>query len=133
MFYGDSSVGALGPRPDRSCGAVLFRIAHNADLLGDLRGGFGDVPIILCLRGLHEAATFQMIVECSDVADLAMADSILLGSIRLAAVQDKDRKARFMALMQETLAAALMDAAGLEMSWPEPPQAAPEHERSGSA
>jgi hypothetical protein len=45
-----------------------------------------------------------------------MADAMLLGSIRMAAVQDQDRKTRFMQLMQETLAAALMDAAGVEMS-----------------
>jgi hypothetical protein len=62
-----------------------------------------------------------------------MAEAMLLGSIRLAAVQDQDRQTRFMALMQESLAAALMDAAGIEMSWPDPPETAPEHERSGRA
>jgi hypothetical protein len=62
-----------------------------------------------------------------------MAGSILLGSIRLKVVQDQDRKERFMQLMRESLSAALMDATGLEMSWPDPPKPAPEHERGGSA
>lgn len=62
-----------------------------------------------------------------------MAGAVLLGSIRMAAVQDKDRRFRFMALMQESFSAAFRDVGGGKMSWPDPPQAAPEHERSGSA
>jgi hypothetical protein len=62
-----------------------------------------------------------------------MTDSVLLGSIRMTAVQDRDRKDRFMALMQESLAAAVRESTGVEISWPDAPESAPEHERSGSA
>jgi hypothetical protein len=84
-------------------------------------------PFRLALR--VEGAFWNAYLAHSDT----MANSTLLGSIRLAVVQDADRKTRFMALMQDALSAALMDASGIEMSWPEPPQSAPEHERSGSA
>lgn len=57
----------------------------------------------------------------------------LLGSVRLGLVQHPDRKAAFMALMQDALSDLLTDALGASVSWPDPPAPAPAHERAGRA
>ena len=63
-----------------------------------------------------------------------MDGAMLLGSILLGVIaKSPDRKERFMALMQEALTDAAKDVHGLQLSWPEPPRPAPEHERSGTA
>jgi hypothetical protein len=61
-----------------------------------------------------------------------MKGAIFLGSIRLAFVlRDPQRKSAFMNLMRDGVADILEDATGLRPTWPEGPQAAPEHERGG--
>jgi hypothetical protein len=62
-----------------------------------------------------------------------MTDAIFLGSIRLAFVQQKDRKDLFMALMKEAVSDIMEEALGHRPTWPSPPQPAPEHERGGKA
>lgn len=85
-------------------------------------------PFRLVLR--VEGSFWNAYLAESDTMDGAE----LLGSIRMAAVESSpEMKARFMQMMQDLLAMALREAAGITMSWPEPPQPAPEHERSGSA
>lgn len=54
-----------------------------------------------------------------------MKDAIFLGSIRMIAVQDKNRKKAFMNLMKDTITDILAEK-GYEVVWPNPPQPAPE-------
>lgn len=112
------------------CGAAIYSVKHVTECSKEVpRQSRTTVraPFRLAMRA--EGAFWNAYLAHSDT----MAESMLLGSIRLAAVQEPDRKARFMALMQESLAAALMDTAGVTISWPDPPKTAPEHERNGSA
>lgn len=63
-----------------------------------------------------------------------MQDAIHLGSIRMSLVTNSETcKLAFMSLMQEAVADLLKVATGKIASWPDPPQVAPENERSGSA
>lgn len=59
-----------------------------------------------------------------------MADANLLGSIRMTAVANPERKAAFMGLMQDVVSDLIESAAGVRPDWNEP-QRAPEHERGG--
>lgn len=59
-----------------------------------------------------------------------MVDANLLGSIRLTAVANPERKAAFMQLMQDVVSDLIEDAAGARPNWDDPHRA-PEHERSG--
>lgn len=63
----------------------------------------------------------------------SMKDSILIGSILMSAVQDPDRKARFIGLMEETISVAIKDILGVDPIWNTPPRPAPESERGGNA
>lgn len=63
-----------------------------------------------------------------------MKGALFLGSIRMAFVQDRQRKETFMALMREAVGEILQDATGAKARWPEPDGVpAPEHERGGSS
>lgn len=58
-----------------------------------------------------------------------MDGAVLLGSIAMRFVQDKNRKRLFQMLMQEAVADLLEGYYGTRPHWPSPPVAAPEHER----
>ena len=60
-----------------------------------------------------------------------MEGALLLGSIAMRFVQDRERKDAFMALMREAVSDILEEKTGQRPTWPEPPQGAPEHERGG--
>lgn len=60
-----------------------------------------------------------------------MTGALLLGSIAMRFVEDKERKNVFMMLMQEAVADIIEEATGTRPTWPDGPQSAPEHERSG--
>ncbi|MBF9042984.1 hypothetical protein HKCCE4037_06580 [Rhodobacterales bacterium HKCCE4037] len=63
-----------------------------------------------------------------------MNDAILLGSIRMAFVQDSRQKEIFMAMMRDAVSAIIKSETGIAPSWPEPEgRRAPEHERAGRA
>jgi hypothetical protein len=62
-----------------------------------------------------------------------MAGSITLGRIRMRFVADPRRKDAFIALMREAVGDVIEERIGVRPQWPNPPQVAPEHERSGSA
>ena len=62
-----------------------------------------------------------------------MGDAILLGSIRMALVQDFSAKQLFMALMRDAVSAIIECEVGIKPSWPDDPKPAPEHERAGRA
>ena len=63
-----------------------------------------------------------------------MENAVHLGSIMMAAVVDNDdRKQAFMALMQDVVADFIEGAIGQRPTWPDPPEPAPESERSGNA
>jgi hypothetical protein len=58
-----------------------------------------------------------------------MQGALFLGSIPLAAINaEPDLKEKFIELMRETVTALIPGA-----TWPDPPHAAPEHERGGNA
>jgi hypothetical protein len=62
----------------------------------------------------------------------SMNEAAPLGSIAMAFVADKeDRKQAFMDLMRECVADIIEQETGTRPTWPDGPQAAPEHERSG--
>ena len=60
-----------------------------------------------------------------------MADAIVLGSIKMALVADRDRRRAFMDLMKSAINDFLQGKFGEVASWTEQP--APQHERAGSA
>jgi hypothetical protein len=60
-----------------------------------------------------------------------MKDAIFLGSIQLRFVENKKRKDVFMVLMREAVADIIEEITGTRPTWPNPPQPAPESERSG--
>jgi hypothetical protein len=62
-----------------------------------------------------------------------MNDAVLLGSIRMAFVQDFSAKQIFMALMRDAVAAIIKDTTGISPTWPDDPKPAPPHERAGRA
>jgi hypothetical protein len=62
-----------------------------------------------------------------------MTDAILLGSIQMRIVQDQCRKSAFMEIMQEAVSDIIEESTGARPDWPDGPQPAPEHERSGRA
>lgn len=62
-----------------------------------------------------------------------MEGAIFLGSIKMAIVQDPNRKRVFMDLMKDAVSDILEERVGVRPEWPDEPQAAPENERSGSA
>jgi hypothetical protein len=75
-------------------------------------------------------------VEGADwVAYYAMPDTmegaLRLASIKMALVQNPVRKDGFMMLMQDVIADILQDVTGERAEWPDPPEIAPDHERSG--
>lgn len=61
-----------------------------------------------------------------------MDGAVFLASIRMALVQNRDRKQAFMDLMRDVVADIIEQQTGERPSWNEP-TGAPEHERSGSA
>jgi hypothetical protein len=62
-----------------------------------------------------------------------MDGAIFLGSVRMRFVQDKERKAAFMEMMQEAVSDIIEEMTGTRPDWPDGPQPAPQSERSGSA
>jgi hypothetical protein len=63
-----------------------------------------------------------------------MDGAIWMGSILMTAVTDNPvRKDDFIALMQMAMGDVIEGALGARPTWPDPPERAPEHERSGSA
>lgn len=64
----------------------------------------------------------------------SMTGAVWLGSILLSLITDNPgRKAEFMALMQAAFADVIERVLGGRASWPNPPERAAEHERSGTA
>lgn len=59
--------------------------------------------------------------------------SLRLAEIHMACVERLDRKEAFMELMRDVVADIIEGATGVRPVWPDPPQPAPESERSGSA
>lgn len=63
-----------------------------------------------------------------------MQGAILVAKIRFTAVAGKpERKTAFIALAREAIADIIEEKTGFRPSWPDGPQAAPEHERAGHA
>lgn len=62
-----------------------------------------------------------------------MNGAIPLARIRMDLVINPKRKEAFMGLMRESVAAIIEGATGGTVTWPDPPQRAPEHERAGRA
>jgi hypothetical protein len=62
-----------------------------------------------------------------------MEGAIFLGSIAMRFVQNPVRKALFMTLMQEAVSDLLEEITGERPTWPNGPQLAPAHERSGTS
>lgn len=64
-----------------------------------------------------------------------MEGAILLGSIAMRFVENnEERKEAFMGMMRDAVTELLKERTGAEdVTWPDGPQPAPEHERSGSA
>lgn len=62
-----------------------------------------------------------------------MNGAIHLGSIRMSLVQDQNVKNAFMEVMKAAMTVAAYDATGVALSWPNPPEPAPESERGGHA
>lgn len=61
-----------------------------------------------------------------------MEGAVLLGSIAMHFVEGRqDRKDAFMNLMKEAVSDIIEDKTGTRPVWPNQPQPAPEHERSG--
>ena len=62
-----------------------------------------------------------------------MKEAVLLGSIAMAAASDPQVKEQFMETMKAAFSAVIADLVGGQITWPNPPQAAPEHEKAGQA
>lgn len=62
-----------------------------------------------------------------------MDGAILLASIKMSFVQDPEYRDQFIALMRNGVADLIEENTGTRPEWPNKPQPAPEHERSGSA
>jgi hypothetical protein len=62
-----------------------------------------------------------------------MDGAIVLGSVAMRFVQEPTRRDQFIAFMREAVADLIEENTGTRPQWPDPPQVAPEHERSGSA
>lgn len=62
----------------------------------------------------------------------SMKDALLLGSISMSLVRNKDRKEAFKSLMVDCVADMLENVTGQRPDWDEE-KIAPEHERSGNA
>lgn len=61
-----------------------------------------------------------------------MVGAIFLGSICIAALHNnEERKAAFMGMMRDIVADVIEMETGQRPTWPDGPQAAPEHERAG--
>ncbi len=63
-----------------------------------------------------------------------MDGAVYLGSIAMAAVLDNpDRKRVFMDMMKDVVSDIIEEKMGARLEWPNEPERAPEHERSGAA
>ena len=62
-----------------------------------------------------------------------MEGALFLGGVRMAIVASKERKDAFLAFMREAVGDIIQEKTGVRPIWPKPPEAAPEHERSGHA
>jgi hypothetical protein len=60
-----------------------------------------------------------------------MEGALHLGSIRMTLVDNEEAKTAFLDAMKIAMTVAGKEAIGVEMQWPNPPQPAPESERSG--
>jgi hypothetical protein len=87
-----------------------------------------EMPVRLALR--VEGDRWNAYVAHQDRMDGA----IWLGSILMTMVTDNPvRRADFIALMQSAMGDVIEGVLGTRPTWPNPPERAPEHERSGSA
>jgi hypothetical protein len=59
-----------------------------------------------------------------------MEGALYLGSIRLTLVEREPSKLAFIQLMRMAVSDIMFDTLGVRPQWPEPPQPAPEHERT---
>ncbi len=59
-----------------------------------------------------------------------MEDAVVLGTIRVAHVNNPQRRAVFMELMKDAVSDMLEDIIGARPEWPFPPEVAPDHERT---
>jgi hypothetical protein len=62
-----------------------------------------------------------------------MDGAIPLGSVAMRFVQERARRDQFIAFMREAVADLIEESTGRRPEWPDPPQTAPENERSGAA
>ncbi len=60
-----------------------------------------------------------------------MEGAVFLGSIVMAAVENSERKQEFMTLMRQVVGDIIEEKIGIRPEWPNEPELAPEHERSG--
>lgn len=60
-----------------------------------------------------------------------MEGALLLGSIAMRFVDNEARRTAFMDLMREAVGDVIQEKTGQRPTWPNGPQAAPEHERAG--
>lgn len=60
-----------------------------------------------------------------------MKGAVVIASIAMKFVENPERKAAFMELMQECVADIIEEATGTRPTWPDGPQPAPESERGG--
>lgn len=62
-----------------------------------------------------------------------MDGAVVLGSVAMRFVQEPARRDQFIAFMREAVADLIEESTGQRPQWPDGPQTAPEHERSGAA
>jgi hypothetical protein len=62
-----------------------------------------------------------------------MDGALVLGSVAMRLVAEPKRRDQFIAFMRDVVADIIEESTGTRPQWPDPPQVAPEHERSGSA
>lgn len=62
-----------------------------------------------------------------------MNGALELARIQMTLIDDKKRKDQFIQLMRDVFSDMMEAAIGVRPQWPNPPEAAPEHERAGQA
>ena len=76
-----------------------------------------------------EGDTWRAYYALTDTMDGAL----VLGAVAMRLVAEPKRRDQFIAFMRDVVADIIEESTGTRPQWPEPPQTAPEHERSGSA
>lgn len=88
-----------------------------------------DEPLKMRLAMRHEGLFWNAYLADAE----SMNGALHLGSIRMTLVQDKGIKDAFMEVMKQAMTIAAKEATGIRLSWPNPPEPAPEAERGGHA